>query len=90
MTAKSAVVLGQKLTIKGASQQRAAAPSSASKSASASAQGRSIHYVVKQGDSLAQISRKFNVSVADLRKWNPPETSNNLVPGVKLKVILDT
>lgn len=82
MTAKSAVILGQKLTIKGASQQRAAAPSSA--------QGRSIHYVVKQGDSLAQISRKFNVSVADLRKWNPPETSNNLVPGVKLKVILNT
>ncbi|MFU8787545.1 MAG: LysM peptidoglycan-binding domain-containing protein [Methylobacter sp.] len=79
MTAKSALLLGQKLMIKSANQQRAS-----------SVPARSIHYVVKQGDSLAQISRKFNVSIADLRKWNPPVTANNLVPGVKLIVILDT
>jgi membrane-bound lytic murein transglycosylase D len=50
----------------------------------------SINYTVKQGDSLAQISRKFNVSIADLRKWNPPAISNALTPGKKLKVILNT
>ncbi|MEY3807482.1 MAG: hypothetical protein RI893_458 [Pseudomonadota bacterium] len=50
----------------------------------------SINYTVKQGDSLTQISRKFNVSIADLRKWNPTEVSNSPVPGKKLKVILNT
>jgi len=81
ITAKSALVSGQKLTIKAANQQAVAA----------SAAGiRSISYTVKQGDSLAQISRKFNVSIADLRKWNPPTISNALTPGKKLKVILNT
>ncbi|MDO9141163.1 MAG: LysM peptidoglycan-binding domain-containing protein, partial [Methylobacter sp.] len=79
MAPKSALLLGQKLTIKGGNQQRAS-----------SAPVRSISYTVKKGDSLAQISRKFNVSIADLRKWNPPVISNNLVPGAKLVVILDT
>jgi len=75
------LVSGQKLTIKAANQQAVA---------SAGAGGRSISYTVKQGDSLAQISRKFNVSIADLRKWNPPTISNSLTPGKKLKVILNT
>ena len=86
ITLKTAVVLGQKLTIKTASQQ-AVAP----RAVAASTTGvHLISYTVKQGDSLAQISRKFNVSVADLRKWNPPEISNAITPGKKLKVILNT
>jgi membrane-bound lytic murein transglycosylase D len=85
---KSALVLGQKLTIK-ASQQQAATV--APKAAVSSAAGiRSISYTVKQGDSLAQISRKFNVSIADLRKWNPLAMNSSLTPGKKLKVILNT
>ncbi|MDP1666947.1 MAG: LysM peptidoglycan-binding domain-containing protein [Methylobacter sp.] len=80
ITSKSALVSGQKLTIKAANQQAVAS----------SAGIRSISYTVKQGDSLAQISRKFNVSIADLRKWNPPIISNSLTPGKKLKVILNT
>lgn len=86
ITSKSALVLGQKLTIKAATQQAVAVASQAV----ASAGVRSISYTVKQGDSLAQISRKFNVSIADLRKWNPPTISNSLTPGKKLKVILNT
>ncbi len=86
ITPKAALVSGQKLTIKAASQ-----PAVASKTIVPSAAGmRSISYTVKQGDSLAQISRKFNVSIADLRKWNPPTISNSLTPGKKLKVILNT
>ena len=85
VTLKTALVLGQKLTIKAGHQQAIAAPVAA-----ASAGGHSISYTVKQGDSLAQISRKFKVSIADLRKWNPPAISNLLTPGKKLKVILDT
>ena len=85
---KSALVLGQKLTIKAANQQAVAV---ASKAVVPSAAGiRSISYTVKQGDSLAQISRKFNVSIADLRKWNPLAINNSLTPGKKLKVILNT
>jgi len=88
ITPKSALVLGQKLTIKAANQQVAAV---ASKIVAPSTAGiRSISYTVKQGDSLAQISRKFNVSIADLRKWNPVAVSNSLTPGKKLKVILNT
>jgi membrane-bound lytic murein transglycosylase D len=78
ITPKSALVLGQKLTIKAANQQAQAL----------SAGIRTISYTVKQGDSLAQISRKFNVSIADLRKWNPPGISNSLTPGKVLKVVV--
>jgi membrane-bound lytic murein transglycosylase D len=86
INSKTALILGQKLTIKGANQHVAVARSGAAPAAGI----RSISYTVKQGDSLAQISRKFNVSIADLRKWNPPAVSNSLIPGKKLKVILNT
>lgn len=83
---RTSLALGQKLIIKAANQQVAAfAPKAGVPSAA-----RSISYTVKQGDSLAQISRKFNVSIADLRKWNSPAISNSLTPGKKLKVILNT
>ncbi len=84
LNSKTALVLGQKLTIKAANQQAVALKTVVSSAA------RSISYTVKQGDSLAQISRKFNVSIADLRKWNSSEISNSLTPGKKLKVILNT
>lgn len=84
LTAKSALVLGQKLTIKASNQQAVALKAGVLSSSGI----RSISYTVQRGDSLAQISRKFNVSIADLRKWNPPAISNSLTPGKKLKVIL--
>ncbi|MGZ5027740.1 MAG: LysM peptidoglycan-binding domain-containing protein, partial [Methylobacter sp.] len=88
--AKAALVLGQKLAIKTAASSPQAV-ALASKTVAPSAAGiRSISYTVKQGDSLAQISRKFNVSIADLRKWNSATISNSLTPGKKLKVILNT
>jgi membrane-bound lytic murein transglycosylase D len=94
LNSKTALVSGQKLTIKAANQQAVVLKMIASKTvapkAVVSSAARSISYTVKQGDSLAQISRKFNVSVADLRKWNSPEIGNLLTPGKKLKVILNT
>jgi len=79
ITMKATLISGQKLTIKSANQP-----------VQASASGiRTIKYIVKKGDSLAQISRKFNVSIADLRKWNPPEISNSLIPGKILKVVIE-
>ncbi len=50
---------------------------------------QSLHYTVKKGDSLFEISRKFNVSIADLRKWNNNATGTLLQPGQKLKVLVD-
>jgi membrane-bound lytic murein transglycosylase D len=49
---------------------------------------QTIRYTVKSGDSLYLISRKFNVSIIDLKRWN---TLNKkyLKPGQKLKIIVD-
>ena len=49
---------------------------------------RSIHYRVRQGDSLYKIADRFNVSVTDLRRWNTlPGTY--LQPGQKLRLYVD-
>ena len=48
--------------------------------------GTPLHYEVKQGDSLWTISRRFNVSVADLKKWNRLSGKRYLQPGQKLVV----
>lgn len=79
VTLKTALIPGRKLTIKSVDPQLASASSSI----------RLISYKVGQGDSLTQISRKFNVSVADLRKSNAATLVRGLRPGQILKVIID-
>lgn len=44
------------------------------------------NYKVRKGDNLGEISEKFNVSVADLKKWNKLR-SNNVAVGKNLKII---
>ena len=73
----SSLRLGQKLVIKGGSQQVASASSP-----------RLVRYKVKSGDSLMQLSRKFGVSVNDLRKSNP-SASKGLRPGQSIKILVD-
>ena len=51
---------------------------------------QSIRYTVKKGDSLAYISRKYNVPLADLRKWNAGNLGEHIHPGQKLKVLVNT
>ncbi len=80
ITLKTALIPGRKLTIKSVNPQLASASSSI----------RLINYTVGKGDSLTQISRKFNVSVADLRKSNAATLVRGLQPGQKLKVIVDS
>ncbi|MCU7842827.1 MAG: LysM peptidoglycan-binding domain-containing protein [Candidatus Thiodiazotropha sp. (ex Monitilora ramsayi)] len=48
----------------------------------------SLHYKVRQGDSLSRIAQRFKVSIADLRRWN---TLNGkyLQPGQRLKLYVD-
>lgn len=49
-----------------------------------------ISYTVKPGDTLGQISKKFNVNVTDLRKWNEvPKNRADIKPGSKLKVLIE-
>lgn len=49
-----------------------------------------VRYTVRNGDSLARIAGRFNVTVAQLRKWNPATARNRyLQPGQKLNVYVD-
>jgi len=50
---------------------------------------RTIHYRVRQGDSLARISVKFRVTIAQLRKWNRLKKGKYLQPGQRLKMYVD-
>lgn len=52
----------------------------------ASTAKQSINYKVKQGDSLYVISRRFNVSINELKRWNGLNSKKYLQPGQKLKV----
>ncbi|MPS49014.1 LysM peptidoglycan-binding domain-containing protein [Methylobacillus sp.] len=45
----------------------------------------SRHYVVKRGDTLDSIARKFDVHSKDLKRWNNL-TNSHIVPGNKLTV----
>ncbi|MCK5666033.1 MAG: LysM peptidoglycan-binding domain-containing protein, partial [Thiotrichaceae bacterium] len=49
-------------------------------------QTRLISYQVKSGDSLYLISKRFNVSIKNLKKWNKINKRNLLHPGQKLKL----
>lgn len=44
------------------------------------------HYVVRKGDTLASIARKFDVATVDLQRWNKLSGSR-ITPGHKLKII---
>ena len=45
-----------------------------------------VDYMVRNGDSLWSIAKRFNVKLSDLKRWNPLLTSNLLRPGQKLLV----
>jgi membrane-bound lytic murein transglycosylase D len=45
-----------------------------------------VEYVVKSGDNLGSIAKKFGVSVAELKEWNELYSAN-LAPGKKLVVV---
>ena len=56
----------------------------------AKAMTQKINYRVRNGDSLARISQRFNVSVSKLKKWNPRNTKGKYIqPGQRLVVYVD-
>ena len=58
-------------------------------SALKSPQVRQVTYVVRAGDSLYSISRRFRVSVTDLREWNGVAAEKVIKPGQRLKMFVD-
>jgi len=50
---------------------------------------RRIGYRVRSGDSLALISRKFRVSIPQLRRWNHLPKGKYLQPGQRLTLYID-
>jgi membrane-bound lytic murein transglycosylase D len=45
------------------------------------------YYIVKMGDSLWSIAKKYsNVSVQNIKDWNNIWSVNSLKPGIKLKI----
>jgi membrane-bound lytic murein transglycosylase D len=57
-----------------------------SKKAQASA--RTTQYKVKKGDTIWAISRHFDVSATDIRRWNRLDTTAQIKPGDKLTIYL--
>ncbi|PKM12083.1 MAG: lytic transglycosylase [Gammaproteobacteria bacterium HGW-Gammaproteobacteria-3] len=81
LTATATLKIGQKLLIKSDARQLASAKSNDDAV-------RQVRYTVKHGDSLSEISRKFNVTVTNLRKWNSKKVGKYLKPGQQLTVVL--
>ncbi|GAA5316592.1 MAG: LysM peptidoglycan-binding domain-containing protein [Candidatus Pelagadaptatus aseana] len=50
---------------------------------------RKVSYRVRNGDSLARIAGKFNLSVTDIARWNPVDTKNYIHPGQSLTLFVD-
>ena len=50
---------------------------------------RKLNYRVRNGDSLSRIADKFNISVAQITKWNSLSAKRYLQPGQKLTLFVD-
>jgi membrane-bound lytic murein transglycosylase D len=50
---------------------------------------REITYVVRRGDSLSSIARRFKVTVDKLVEWNAGAAGKYLQPGQRLKMVVD-
>jgi len=82
LSKKTALKVGEKITIKKTGSITVASTAPAFKQ---------ISYTVKPGDTLGQISKKFSVNVTDLRKWNNvPKNKADIKPGSKLKVMIES
>jgi membrane-bound lytic murein transglycosylase D len=50
---------------------------------------RQVNYVVRRGDSLAAIARRFRVTVGSLLEWNNLSADRYLQPGQSLVLFVD-
>jgi membrane-bound lytic murein transglycosylase D len=73
----------------GATAQASLARSDAAAGFAATNRIREITYVVRRGDSLSSIARRFRVTVDELVKWNSGAGGKYLQPGQRLKMLVD-
>ncbi len=76
---------GQKIVVwlKGPTPQN---PPKVAKAPPAKGQGEEIWYTVKPGDSLWEIAREFDVTVAQLSDWNQIDIHRPIRPGLRLRI----
>jgi membrane-bound lytic murein transglycosylase D len=88
----TALRAGQTLHVAGGKQGTRAAADTVVAAAPSDTPGdrQTMKYTVKRGDSLIQISRRYRVTIGDLRKWNGLHADDHLQPGQKLTLYLDT
>jgi membrane-bound lytic murein transglycosylase D len=90
----SRIKAGDELTISGAGAAESdlasvEAPAAKKSARKTSAAKRSfVTYSVKHGDTLERISKKFDVAITELKKWNDLSTSK-IKPGDKIKIQQD-
>jgi membrane-bound lytic murein transglycosylase D len=77
--------VGKTLILPGSGQQSLSAEQVASTRARL-ASGKSQEYVIRSGDSLWSIARRFKVSPQQLQAWNDISSKDPLKPGQKLKI----
>ena len=49
---------------------------------------KSIHYTVRNGDSLSRIATRYSVNIKDLHRWNKIK-GKYIRPGQRLKLYID-
>lgn len=76
----AALRLGQRLVLQGVTK--------ANRITTAQSGIKTIHYKIKRGETLALISRRFKVSVADLLRWNELPKHHTLMPGQQITVYI--
>lgn len=77
------IVLGQRLVLRTATPTRSAVAK-----ASSAKKARVRVYVVRRGDTLHSIARRFNVAVNDLQRWNNLSPRHTLRPGEEVTVYI--
>ncbi len=90
LSAGDILSIGQKLRIEAPIQFHGSNQNGSNQNGSnqSSSSKKSINYQVQRGDSLYVISRRFNVSINELKNWNDLNNKRYLHPGQNLKVYL--
>jgi membrane-bound lytic murein transglycosylase D len=79
LNANGIVQVGQVLNIPSAARLAATNPAAASPAAA-------VTYVVKAGDTVSRIARKFSVSIAQILRWNALRSNHVIMPGQRLQL----
>ncbi len=91
LTPKTRLSAGQQLVIRSGAgtTQRLTLSRASSRLANTETTLRRISYKIRPGDTLTHIADRFDVTLAELRKWNTPAKIKSLKPGQKLTLVLN-